>query len=209
VIADRIRPTLGASVVAAMMLFAACGGTGEGRSETRSRQLGGTSESPASPRAPGVLTLAHCDGAFIPEREFARRWRRHTRVGAIMLPDIRGLAEPGLASQRDRRVLKLPVLIRPARVLELEIAPRARSGVGFVKVGMQSWRDASDLHSTLRVTNCPPIPPEAGELPAGPYYALPLFLGVRRDACVPLAVTRNRGRMHRYVISFGRGRCTG
>jgi hypothetical protein len=81
--------------------------------------------------------------------------------------------------------------------------------VGFVEPGRSSWHEPSDLHSELRVENCPSIPPETGKLAVGRYYALPLFFGLRRDACARVTVIRNEGRPRRQVISFGRGDCGG
>jgi hypothetical protein len=195
---------LRSSVVgAAVLLLGGCGG-GSNKPNLDAGAPVDALERPAGTPDVRALTLAACDGAFIPERpSFVRRWRRSTRVGAIRLPDMRRLAEPGLASRVGKAVVKVPVLIRPARVVTIEVDSPARSSVGFVEVGLSSWHEPSDLHPELRVENCPSIPPEAGVLPLGPYYALPLFFGLRRDTCARVTVIRNGGRPHRQVISSG------
>jgi hypothetical protein len=117
-----------------------------------------------------------------------------------------GLEAPGLAG---RKVYKLPVLIPPARTLTIEIDAAARSSVGFVDPpNTRRWTGTrSDLYAAIRVENCPTLPPEIGELAAGEHYGHPTFVVVLRDACVPFTVTRDGGRSHRGVVSFGGGDC--
>jgi hypothetical protein len=148
-----------------------------------------------------------CDAAFVPERRFlGDDWvRTSTRVGPVRFLNTVNLAEPGLAGDTAR---KLRTLFPPGRSIEIEIEGKARSSVGFLEPETTRWSGKrSDLHSVIRVENCPPIPPELRDLPAGRRYGYGIFVGVRRAACVPIAVRRNGGRSHRRIVSFGRGDC--
>jgi hypothetical protein len=94
------------------------------------------------------------------------------------------------------------------RAITIEIEAGARARLGFLKQPTSLWSGSrSDLHPVLRIRNCPVLPPEIGDLPAGQHYGLPMFVGVRRDSCARLTVTLNGGRSHRKVISFGGGDC--
>jgi hypothetical protein len=125
----------------------------------------------------------------------------------VRIGPVRFLSTPGRAG---RTAWKLRTLFRPGRPLTITIAPRHRAHVGFLDVPRRTWRGArSDLYAGVRLENCPPIPPEVGETPAGDRYRIGMFAGVRRAACVPITVTRDAGRSHRRVVGFGRDNCRG
>jgi hypothetical protein len=93
-------------------------------------------------------------------------------------------------------------------LVTIGVEGKARSRFGFLQLGAARWTGlASDLYPAVLIEDCPEPPPELGDLPAGRLYASTLSVGVRRPSCVPLLVTRNGGRTHRRIVSFGAGDC--
>ena len=192
-------------LLAGSLLIAGCS-DGDG-AEHRAGTPAAAGEAPAAPAAERSIELESCQGAWIPERRsFSAGWRRRsTRIGPLLLGDASGLAKSDLAG---RNVRKIRALIRPVRALTIEIGAIARSRIGFVKDPRTRWSgSAADLYPVLRIENCPRLPPEIGTLYAGQRYGLGLFVGVRKNGCVPIIVTGDGGRRHRRVISFGAGDC--
>lgn len=199
---------LGGVLVSAMMVLVGCGGGGNDPA-TRSARSPAPSITVVSPSVDRTLEFPSCDGAWVPDRRtLGSHWRqRSTRIGPVRLLDTTSLAKPGLPG---RRAIKIRVLFPPGRSITFEIGGRDKSRVGFVDPGTQRWSGSrADLHSVLRVEDCPAIPSDLGPLPAGRRYGFGLFVGVRREACVPVTVRRSPGDSHRRVISFGRGDCAG
>jgi hypothetical protein len=193
-----------AAVLLAALVLIGCGG-GD-KPQQRSTGTPAVSDDPL-PATEQRLKAPSCDGVFVPERRFlGADWRRtSTRVGPVRFLDTAGFAKPGLAGRTAR---KLRILFPPGRSIEIAIEGRALSSVGILTPGTMRWSGSrSDLHPAIRVENCPPIPPEVRDRPAGRRYGYGIFVGVRRAACVPIAVTRNDGHTHRRIISFGRGDC--
>lgn len=206
----RVTPGLMplAGVLVGATLLVSCGGGGNDPAARNARSPA-PSVSLVSPSVHRTLEFSSCDGAWVPDRRtLGSHWRqRSTRIGPVRLLDATSLAKPGLAG---RRALKIRVLFPPGRSITFEIDGNHKSRVGFVNPGTQRWSGArADLHSVLRIDDCPAIPSDLGPLPAGRRYGFGLFVGVRREACVPVTVTRNTGVGHRRVISFGRGDCAG
>jgi hypothetical protein len=143
----------------------------------------------------------------VPQRSFlGAGWRRRsTRVGPLRLLNMARLGKPGLARRETHSVR---ALFPPSRAITIEIEGEARSRVGFLQIGQARWSGSrSDLYSAVVIEDCPEQPPELGELPAGRLYAFVFSVGVRRDACVPVAVTRDAKRVHRRIVSFGADVC--
>lgn len=149
-----------------------------------------------------VMELPGCEGALIPgpQHRFLRSgWRRRSAaVGSVRLLEARALRRPDLARRFRGRALKIPALVLPSRVLTIELG----AGAGFVPEpkSLRSYR-------TIRLEDCPSIPQEDRDRRAGNRYVLRLFVVLRRDACVPLTVTRNEGRPRRRLVSPGAGDC--
>jgi hypothetical protein len=190
---ERSAPAL----IAALALLAGCEGDGDGR-----RDAGSPARSTAVARFP-------CHGGFVPERGFlGKDWRRRSvRIGPLTILNAPAWAQAGFSS---RRGYKLRVLFPPSRSIEIEFADDGRRRVGFLATGTQEWSGSpSDLQRAIRIEHCPRLPPELREPPAGRRYGYGLVVGVRRESCVPLVVTRDGGRSHRGVVSFGAGKCAG
>jgi hypothetical protein len=190
-------------------LLAGCGGHQDPPSKRGASFPAHSVEVPAASDAEPILELPTCDGAFVPEAKFLPAgWRRRSRrIGPLRIMEATGLAKPGLAG---RHAWKIRTLIPPLRTLTIEIGAADRARLGFLKQPTSKWSGSqSDLSPVLRIRNCPVLPPEIGELPAGQHYGFPMYVGVRRDSCVLLTVTRDGGRSHRRVISFGGGDCDG
>jgi hypothetical protein len=195
-----------AAVLVVGLLFVGCGG-GDKQPAPKGGSPAASDRAVVPAATDQTLVFPECDAAFVPERRFlGAEWRRtSTRVGPVRFLNTVGFAKPGLAGRRAR---KLRTLFLPGRSIEIEIEGSARSAVGFLAPDTIRWSGSrSDLHPAIRVENCPPIPPELPDTPAGRHYGYGIFVGVRRAACVPIAVTRNGGRSHRRLISFGRGNC--
>jgi hypothetical protein len=187
--------------------YIGCGGGDDGLDRSRDAPASAVS---ATSSGDQVLDFPACESAFPPDRRILRPgWRRHSiTVGPVRLLNARGMTRPGLARRNRRSVLKVRALIPPGRLLTIEIGRSARSALRFVKPGSQfSDSTPPEPYAVIRVENCPPIPPETQDLPAGNRYVLPLFVVVRRDSCVPLTITREQGRRYRRQISFGGGDC--
>jgi hypothetical protein len=190
-----------------LVLLAGCD-LGGGRESAQEPASPTQSETDAAPSASQrTLRFASCDGAFVPQRSFlGAGWRRRsTRVGPVRFLNMARLAKPGLAG---RETFMVRALFPPSRAITIGVDGEARSRVGFLQIGQPRWSGSrSDLYSSVVIEDCPEHPPELGELPAGRLHAFVLSVGARRDGCVPLVVTRDAGRVHRRVVSFGGGVC--
>jgi hypothetical protein len=196
-----------AAVLLGAVLVAGCSGGGDDRGERGNSTPAPSPETVVGPPpSQRFLRFERCDGSFLPERSFLPPgWRRGPRAGPVRLLNLDGLSEASLA---NREAYTLRLLFPPSRLVTIGVEGKARSRVGFVALGAQRWSGlASDLYPAVLIEDCPEPPPELDELPAGRLYAFVLSVGVRREACVPLLVTRNGGRTHRRVVSFGAGDC--
>ena len=198
---------LRAGLVLGVVLAAGCSGGGDEPVKRGTSPPMPSEEVVGPPPSQGFLRFEGCDGSFLPERSFLPRgWRRRsTRVGPVRLLNVGGLSEANLAT-REAYVLR--ILFPPSRLVTIGVEGNGSSRVGFLQLGAQQWSGlASDLYPAVLIEDCPEPPPELGELPAGGRYASTVSVGVRRPSCVPLLVTRNGGRTHRRIVSFGAGDC--
>lgn len=190
-----------------VVLLAGCSFGGD-EERTRDARTPVPSEAVAGPPASQrILKFPGCNGSFLPEQSFlGTGWRRTTtRIGPVRLLKASRLSD---ADVTPRQAYLLRVLFPPSRSVTIGVEGKASSRVGFLPDGSQRWSGSSaDLYPALLIEDCPEPPPELGDLPAGRLYALLLPVGVRRAACVPLLVTRNGGRTHRRVVSFGGADC--
>jgi hypothetical protein len=147
-----------------------------------------------------------CDDSWVPTaRTFIGypNWRRTSvRIGPVTL-----MGAKTAAAHRDVAAygnIKFRTLVRPLTAVTVEIAPAARSAVGFVAPA-DALRELWPKHGAaiLRLAPCRvDFPP--------PHSAVgyPMFLRVRHNACVGLTVTETRsGRSARGTVSIGAGRC--
>jgi hypothetical protein len=142
-----------------------------------------------------------CAASWVPTtRTFVgfRDWRRTSiRIGPITLMGAKTAAHRDAARYGQ---IKFRTLVRPRTPVTVEIAPAARSAVGFVSTrdaGRSVWPKRGA--PILRLAPCPAdFPPVRGVLAIG--YGM--FLRVRHNACVPLTVGQTRR-----TVSIGAGRC--
>jgi hypothetical protein len=200
---------LRAGLLLGVVLLAGCSLGGDDERRRDARTPVGSDAVAGPPASERILRFRACDGPFLPERGFlGTGWRRTlTRIGPVRLLKASRLSDPDVA---PRRPYPLRVLFPPSRSVTIGVEGKASSRVGFLADGSRRWSGASaDLYPALLIEDCPEPPPELGDLPAGRLYGSLLFVGVRRPACVPLLVTRNGGRTHRRVVSFGGAECPG
>jgi hypothetical protein len=132
-------------------------------------------------------------------------WRKTSvRIGPITL-----MGAKTAAAHRDVAAygsIKFRTLVLPQTPVRVEIAPAARSAVGFV-----SPDDAT--RSTWPKHGAPIMQLAACPMNFLPYHGLraigyPMFLRVRHNACMGLTVRETRsGRSTRGTVSIGAGRC--
>jgi hypothetical protein len=158
--------------------------------------------------APKPLAVVReiCDDSWVPTaRTFVGygNWRRTSlRIGPITL-----MGGKTAAPHRDVAAygnIKFRTLVRPLTAVTVEIAPAARSAVGFV-APVDALREMWPKHGAaiLRLAPC-----RADFPPPHSAIGYPMFLRVRRNACVPLTVREIRsGRVARGTVSIGGGRC--
>jgi hypothetical protein len=148
-----------------------------------------------------AVVRASCAASWVPTaRTFVGfgDWRRTSiRIGPITLMGAKTAARRNVAAYGS---IKFRTLVRPQTPVTVEIAPAARSAVGFVAEADAS-RSIWPAHGApiLRLAPCRAnFPPFHGLRAIG--YGM--FLRVRRNACVPLTVGQTRR-----TVSIGAGRC--
>ena len=143
-----------------------------------------------------------CDDSWVPTAQTFvgyGDWRRASvRIGPVTL-----MGAKTAAAHRDVAAygnIKFRTLVRPQTPVRIEIAPAARSAVGFVSPD-DALRSIWPKHGApiMRLAPCP--------MNFLPYHGLraigyPMFLRVRRNACVPLTVGQTRR-----TVSIGAGDC--
>jgi hypothetical protein len=154
-----------------MVLLAGCS-LGDDDSGTRGARSPAPSEEVDAipPAAQRILEFPSCNGSSVPERWFlGKGWRRRiTRIGPVRLLRVDDLADADLARRRPYIVR---ALFPPSHSITIGIEGEARSRVGFLELGAQQWSgSASDLYPALLIEDCPELPRELGELPAGRLY---------------------------------------
>jgi hypothetical protein len=147
-----------------------------------------------------------CDDSWVPTaRTFVGygNWRRTSvRIGPVTLMGAKtGAAHRDVAAYGN---IKFRTLVRPLTAVTIEIGQAARSAVGFVAPA-DALREMWPKHGAaiLRLAPC-----RADFPPPHSSIGYPMFLRVRRNACVPLTVRETRlGRTTRGTVSIGAGRC--
>jgi hypothetical protein len=159
-------------------------------------------DSRSTPPTPLAVVRESCADSWVPtERTFVGYgdWRRTSiRVGPITLMGAKAAAQRDVAAYGN---IKFRTLVRPRTPVTVEIGPAARSAVGFV-ANADASRSIWPKHGApiLRLAPCrADFPPVRGLLAIG----YPMFLRVRRNACVPLTVGQTRR-----TVSIGAGRCS-
>jgi hypothetical protein len=148
-----------------------------------------------------AIVRESCVDSWVPTAETFigfRDWRRTSvRIGPITLMGAKVVPRRDWAAIGN---IKFRTLVRPQTPVRVEIAPAARSAVGFVSPN-DALRSIWPKHGApiMQLAPCP--------MNFLPYHGLraigyPMFLRVRHNACVPLTVGRTRG-----VVSIGAGRC--
>ena len=144
-----------------------------------------------------------CVDSWVPTAQtfvgYGKDWRRTSiRIGPITLMGAKtGAAHRDVAAYGS---IKFRTLVRPRTPVAVEIAPAARSAVGFV--APPGFQTGLPKHGApiLRLAPC-----RANFLPYRGLLAIgyPMFLRVRHNACVPLTVGQTRR-----TVSIGTGRCS-
>ena len=118
-------------------------------------------------------------------------------------------AEQVLENGRDRyAAVGLNVLVEPDTTATVRVDPSVRAAVGLLTdLPMSGGYRASDGVSQITFTGCPPLPPEAREVPDVDRTAFGIAFIVEGARCVPLLVSREGETPARVVASFGAGRC--
>jgi hypothetical protein len=177
-----------AAVVAAAALAAGCGSHSKG------------------PKPLAVVRVS-CNESWVPTADTFKGfsgWRRTSlRIGPITLMGAKSIPHSDWAAIGNIKIRTLVRLQTPVRV---EIAPAARSAVGFVSPN-DALREIWPKHGApiMQLAGCP--------MNFLPYHGLrligyPMFLRVRHNACVGLTVRETRsGRSARGTVSIGAGRC--
>ena len=142
-----------------------------------------------------------CDDSWVPTAQTFvgyGDWRRTSvRIGPVTLMGAKTAAHRDAARYGQ---IKFRTLVRPRTPVTVEIAPAARSAVGFVST-RDAGRSIWPAHGApvLRLAPCRAnFLPYRGILKIG--YGM--FLRVRRNACVPLTVGQTRR-----TVSIGAGDC--
>jgi hypothetical protein len=148
-----------------------------------------------------------CNESWVPTAQTFKgygAWRMTSiRIGPITLLGAHAAAERDVAAYGS---IKFRTLVRPRTPVKVEIAPASRAAVGFVPPAdaeRSIWpkRGAPILRLAPCVAN---FPPARGVLAIG----YPMFLRVRRNACVRFRVEETRpGRSTRGTVSIGAGKC--
>jgi hypothetical protein len=155
-----------------------------------------------------VATLREsCNESWVPTADTFKGfagWRRTSiRIGPITLMGAKTAARRDVAKYGS---IKFRTLVRPRTPVTVEIGPEARSSVGFVAPA-DADRSIWPEHGAaiLRLAPCAAnFPPFHGLLAIG----YPMFLRVRRNACVPFKVEETRvRRVTRATVSVGAGSC--
>jgi hypothetical protein len=145
-----------------------------------------------------------CQESWVPTAETFKGYeplpRTSVRIGPITLMGARAAARRDVAAYGS---IKFRTLVRPRTPVTVEIGQAARSAVGFV-VPRDAERSIWPKHGAplLRLTPCPANYPAVRGVVAVGY---PMFLRVRRNACVGFTVRAGRS-THR-TVSVGAGRC--
>jgi hypothetical protein len=147
-----------------------------------------------------AIVRESCDDSWVPTaRTFVgyEDWRRTSvRIGPITLMGAKTAARRDIARYGQ---IKFRTLVRPRTSVRVEIGPAARSAVGFF--APPGFQAVLPKHGApiLRLAPC-----RANFLPVRGLLLIgyPMFLRVRRNACVPLTVGRTRR-----TVSIGAGRC--
>ena len=157
------------------------------------------------PRHVAILRVS-CDESWVPTADTFKGfsgWRRTSiRIGPITLMGAKVAARRDVARYGQ---IKFRTLVRPRTPVRVEIAPAARSAVGFV--APPGFQSALPKHGApiMQLAPCPMNFP--------PYHGLrligyPMFLRVRRNTCVDFTVKdRRRGLVARHTVSIGAGSC--
>ena len=176
-----------AAVVAAAALAAGCGSHNK-----RAKPLAIVRESCNDSWAPTADTFKGFSG-----------WRMTSiRIGPITLMGAKGAAGRDVAAYGS---IKFRTLVRPRTPVRVEIAAAARSSVGFIRP--PGFQPALPKYGApiMQLASCP--------MNFLPYHGLrligyPMFLRVRRNACVGFTVRdRRRGLVARHTVSIGAGTC--
>ena len=114
-----------------------------------------------------------------------------------------------LENGRDRyAAVGLNVLVEPGTTASVKVDPSVRASVGLLTdLPTFGGYRASDGVSQVTYTGCPPVPPEAREIPGVDRTAFGVAFIVEGARCVPLLVAREGEEPSRVVVSFGAGRC--
>jgi hypothetical protein len=153
--------------------------------------------------APNRLAVVResCAVSWVPTADTFKGYepqsRTSVRVGPITLMGARVAARRDVAAYGS---IKFRTLVHPRTSVIVEIAPAARSAVGFVAPA-DAERSIWPKHGAplLRLAPCRAnYPPVRGILVIG----YPMFLRVRHNACVVLTAGRTRR-----TISIGAGNC--
>jgi len=145
-----------------------------------------------------------CQESWVPTAETFKGYeplsRTSVRIGPTTLMGARTAARRDVAAYGS---IKFRTLVRPRTPVTVEIAQSARSAVGFV-APLDAERSIWPKHGAplLRLASCPAnYPPVHGVVAVG----YPMFLRVRRNACVGFTV--RAGQSTRRTVSIGAGRC--
>jgi hypothetical protein len=158
-------------------------------------------DSRSTPPKPLAVVRESCDDSWVPTAEtfkgFGKDWRKSSvRIGPITLMGARAAARRDVAAYGN---IKFRTLVRPRTPVTVEIGQAARSAVGFVPP--PAYQPVWPKHGApiLRLAPC-----RADFLPVRGLLLIgyPMFLRVRRNACVPLTVGQTRR-----TVSIGAGRC--
>ena len=157
---------------------------------------------------PVAILRVSCDQSWVPTADTFKGfsgWRRTSvRIGPITLMGAKtGAAHRDVAAYGN---IKFRTLVHPQTPVRVEIAPAARSAVGFVSPD-DALREIWPKHGApiMQLAGCP--------MNFLPYHGLraigyPMFLRIRHNACMPLTVRQTRtGRLARATVSIGAGRC--
>jgi hypothetical protein len=155
-----------------------------------------------------AIVRESCTDSWVPTADTFKGfsgWRRTSiRIGPITLMGAKtGAAHRDVAAYGS---IKFRTLVRPRTPVTVEIAPAARSAVGFV--APPGFQTVLPKHGApiLRLAPC-----RANFLPYRGIVEIgyPMFLRVRQNACVPLTVRETRsGRSTRGTVSVGAGLCS-
>jgi hypothetical protein len=170
---------------------------------------GTTGSSHSNAARPATLRVS-CSDSWIPTAQTFKgfgAWRSTSiRIGPITLMGARAAAQRDVAAYGS---IKFRTLVHPKTKLTIAIAPQARSVVGFVAPAdaLRSYFPDRGA-AVMELAPCPGVPPDQQAIPGLADVGYPIFLRVRRNACVGLTVRRARGgQTFRGTVSIGAGRC--